>query len=1751
MRVGLVIATNILDVLMACLVVPVGGLRLIVPTAMPQALASPTSLTTTAAAADRIDLAWVGAGANETSYVVERSINGTDTWAKIASLVSTARLYSDTGLTQQTTYYHRVKARYAAGDSAYSNVAVATTPAAVTRPNAPSGLNAVAATAGRIDLSWVDNSTDETSFVIERSLDGSSGWTVRGSVLSNITTYSDVGLATSTTYYYRVKAHSNAGDSTYSNTASGTTPSAQLGPQIFSTYVAGAAAKAAANTQQWQDFKAKLDADLAVPVESYYYYDSVPNAAGYALGYHCLKSSNPTLAADYAGKALGIALSAVRDSHTTAGNNKWQFLGQGDGANQDFALPGTMVGTVAVYSVPIQSKATTKGSANGLDDSKMAYADGKIRKLIKITTVDSVTAPAAYVAGTDYKQTAYINGIRYAEDAIDWSLGGSEPATGSTYYCINAPMANVAAVSPVSYSIAGTTLHFNVAPANDQAIFIVGMYHSATLRYQQTGNGVGGVGVGIASQYLYADRFFGKAVGPVYDWLQDFAPFTTALKTEMADALVAWSDASRDIPFEPKTNAGNYGIGRCINRAMAAVALEGRHAQAARLKSEMQTFYPTYMRPQYGLPDAGRTSLKGGWSGEGLGSYAQFTAEHNMLSAAVLGDTNWFAEDQQPSTDIATFANEVIQFGLHSRYWEAGFSDGVEIKPGYAYTGGDSGHYPVQAYSKRLFAIASGLASDSTLAANARHLAANKPGDIFYSVEKAGWDLLFRNPAATTTDWSSTLPLSYFGIGQSILFSRSDWNYNGDSTWLAAICVNMGTIGQGQQTPGDVNINRGNDRLIPGGYAIGQVYYSGLTNVKSGLSNLVVIDDGGAYQQSDRWRGGSRYGYFGGGSNVAILANEDANGHLFASFNLKPLYNRDLYNANSVNPLTTLQRDFFHVRPGYVVVYDRVTTTQAGYAKHLRWHRESTAAPISSGTITLTNGSGSTNAIAWNASAATVQTELVSLYGAGNVTVAKRCDGYWIATFTAGSTNAALTGTATATNGVVTVYDYHPQNTAGARTVQHIVLGQTFSGTDSFDFNSSRVFIKVDSPDSLTLRKERIDAADGGNLLCQRLVFHPTSAVAATRFISTIQTATTATGSMDAQARIIGSNSQLEGVRIGSTACMFRVGTSVTVPDTMATTYNGTLTWRVSGLTPNHDYALTGATAGTVTTSAAGVAVFTSTSASSHSVTIDEPAVVPASYQKTITEVGVDSILSAWYTAEQAAQGTSTPVFSIWQVGYHNLDGSDYPGLLVGQHSSSAAGAIGVKILTNATPSPGGTMTFTDGTASYGRVARDFGSTGGFTLSGDLNGDGKADLWTARQENVLKPIYLNVNGTLTPQSTANGNTFDGTGDHYIRDIGDLDNSGVMSVTFEHWPTQPNIQSPLNASLTRWKWNGSSLTKTDESVPTPTGVPQAVIDDLYARIVSPSLSSPVVTAHTIAWYHPMDLNNDGVDDLVIFTNCVYQAIYNVCYFLVNNGNGTYTDKTADWGLSRMGTFLPLSYYHQMNTPRWITTNNKLQKSIDGAGTLCLFVAGTGGGYYKWNGSGYTRQSGDALDTRLRTTDNTDNYLAQLYAADLTNSGRYDMIYRQPRTSKMYVYTNNGSGTFTFHSEASNPNYVADPYGACVQDFDNDGLLEIAVVQPGATKTLRMWKNTTTNPGRYLKVKLRRSTTSNKFGVGSVIQVFAPGSGTVLYECNADPTGVPVHFGVGARTSVDVKVTWPDGTTTTQSSVATNATVTFTS
>ena len=107
-----------------------GGLsneRSATPAAPVPTLGAPSNLTATAVSRSQIGLSWTDNATTETGFRVERSWNGSTDWRQIGTVAADVTTYAHSRQRALTTFYYRVRATNGAGDSAYSNVASATT----------------------------------------------------------------------------------------------------------------------------------------------------------------------------------------------------------------------------------------------------------------------------------------------------------------------------------------------------------------------------------------------------------------------------------------------------------------------------------------------------------------------------------------------------------------------------------------------------------------------------------------------------------------------------------------------------------------------------------------------------------------------------------------------------------------------------------------------------------------------------------------------------------------------------------------------------------------------------------------------------------------------------------------------------------------------------------------------------------------------------------------------------------------------------------------------------------------------------------------------------------------------------------------------------------------------------------------------------------------------------------------------------------------------------------------------------------------------------------------------------------------------------------------------------------------------------------------------------------------------------------------------------------------------------------------
>jgi fibronectin type 3 domain-containing protein len=175
------------------------------PVAPAQPPSAPTGLQATAGNA-QVALTWT-ASAGATSYHVKRSTTGGGPYTQISAPTTTS--FTDTGLTNGTTYFYVLSALNSSGESANSAQASATPAAPTQPPAAPTGLQATAGNS-QVTLTWTA-SVGATSYHLKRSTTNGGPYTQVSAPTA--TSFIDTGLTNGTTYFYVVSALNSFGES--------------------------------------------------------------------------------------------------------------------------------------------------------------------------------------------------------------------------------------------------------------------------------------------------------------------------------------------------------------------------------------------------------------------------------------------------------------------------------------------------------------------------------------------------------------------------------------------------------------------------------------------------------------------------------------------------------------------------------------------------------------------------------------------------------------------------------------------------------------------------------------------------------------------------------------------------------------------------------------------------------------------------------------------------------------------------------------------------------------------------------------------------------------------------------------------------------------------------------------------------------------------------------------------------------------------------------------------------------------------------------------------------------------------------------------------------------------------------------------------------------------------------------------------------------------------------------------------------
>jgi hypothetical protein len=674
------------------------------------------------------------------------------------------------------------------------------------------------------------------------------------------------------------------------------TPFNSSSPQILltPTVLSNLRTMASNNTAQWQAFKKRLDSNLNSVISVGYQGDELHWITDYALGYQILYPTDSTTANEYADKAIAVMKSGMNDYQKGSWDTR-QFLARGDGTTTSFTVPNSdyIPSSVKIYLGSVTTQAVVHGKQNCQD--AVAY----YQTFLKASNTPDGNPD--YKEGTDWAQDG-----TWGDNMIDWSLGGKQPGTGATYYVTMT--SGMAATKASGFTLSGTTLTFKTAPTSGQSVFIEYVYGThapdySTLAYQQTSAGDGGFDSILIDQN-YTARYLGKHMATGVDWLWNYPGFNTTLQNQATNLLTQWFNYETTKGYRNGTVESNYGAGGYVSDVFTALALGPRTAAGPGMITTMVNF-----RTNKVVPELTNTtnSLYGGYFPDGW-NYGALAAQNISLAGMALLANGQISDDKAE----AQWAGQALVQLVTG-----------QPTPKTSYDGGDWYNYPSPFPPMALFEVFGGIITDSTLLSYDNYILQNYAG----SPTKDYLDLLFRNPNASTSYWSS-LPLQNLATGTGILNARSDWNTN-TPTIVSLEMGNLLMADHQDYTPGQLQIARGGDDLLINAWAPG--HYQSLQ--KSTYGNTMVVDDNGDGEQNYRWSMGVWYGSPG----VTINAYEATSSYVYEYGNYMAAYSKDS-NPGGGGSVSYLTRQMVYLEPNYVVVYDRVTTNKASYPKQARWH---------------------------------------------------------------------------------------------------------------------------------------------------------------------------------------------------------------------------------------------------------------------------------------------------------------------------------------------------------------------------------------------------------------------------------------------------------------------------------------------------------------------------------------------------------------------------------------------------------------------------------------------------------------------------------------------------------------------------------------------------------------------------------------------------------------------------------------------
>jgi hypothetical protein len=216
---------------------------------------------------------------------------------------------------------------------------------------------------------------------------------------------------------------------------------------------------------------------------------------------------------------------------------------------------------------------------------------------------------------------------------------------------------------------------------------------------------------------------------------------------------------------------------------------------------------------------------------------------------------------------------------------------------------------------------------------------------------------------------------------------------------------------------------------------------------------------------------------------------------------------------------------------------------------------------------------------------------------------------------------------------------------------------------------------------------------------------------------------------------------------------------------------------------------------------------------------------------------------------------------------------------------------------------------------------------------------------------------------------------------------------------------------------------------------------------------------------LGWYTGttmVDINHDGFLDIYIGKSGLEEAEDRQNLLFINQGNGTFSERARDYGLDHAGYAVNATFF-----------------DYDRDGDLDMYLVNQGPEKYEGGNAEYLRNevhvfAGDKLfenigDKFIDVTTQAGIYSSIIgfahgvAAGDINDDGWEDLFVSNDFFEHDYIYINNGDKTFREVTKEATKHISYFSMGNDMADFNNDGLLDIMVLDMVAEDNQRLKEN----------------------------------------------------------------------------------------